>query len=359
MITECARCPTSVCRLGRPEESPEDCPMRQDFPDHRVLYAAEEVRRRTTEAALIEAYGYCRWTRLDEVGEFARRMECVSVGFGYCAGMEREARLAASYLRNLGLHVELPAGGRCDPEGQAEHFNAACTDINVIAGMCVGHDAHFLKASQAGVTCLVARDTFLQHNPVGAIYASRTYFHHALYQVHLRPEKVEWEGAIAPHLHHIASEVAHEGQGRWTRLEETIELAHRLGATRLGLAFCHGLREEAKVVDNVLQANGFEVRSVGCKVGAVPKEEFGILDAQKVRPGQPEPICNPLAQAELLNKQQTHLNLVMGQCVGHDMATMRSLEAPTTCLIAKDRVLAHNTVAALYAWQGQLEKAPA
>jgi uncharacterized metal-binding protein len=49
----------------------------------------------------------------------------------------------------------------------------------------------------------------------------------------------------------------------------------------------------------------------------------------------------------------------MGQCVGHDLATMRSLEAPTTCLIAKDRVLAHNTVAALYAWEGQLEKAPA
>jgi uncharacterized metal-binding protein len=128
-----------------------------------------------------------------------------------------------------------------------------------------------------------------------------------------------------------------------------MELAHRLGASRLGLVFCHGLRWEAKVLDRVLEANGFQVLSIGCKAGAVPKEEFGIPDEKKVRPGQPEMICNPLAQAELLNREGVHLNILFGQCVGHDSATMASLEAPAICLVAKDRVLAHNSVAALYA----------
>ena len=29
-------------------------------------------------------------------------------------------------------------------------------------------------------------------------------------------------------------------------------------------------------------------------------------------------ICNPILQAEILNKEKTDLNIVMGLCVGHD-----------------------------------------
>ena len=43
------------------------------------------------------------------------------------------------------------------------------------------------------------------------------------------------------------------------------------------------------------------------------------------------------------------LVFILGQCVGHDSATMAKLEAPAICIVAKDRVLGHNTVAALYA----------
>jgi len=63
-------------------------------------------------------------------------------------------------------------------------------------------------------------------------------------------------------------------------------------------------------------------------------------------------ICNPVAQAELLNRQGVQLVLLLGQCVGHDSATMAHVEAPAVCIAAKDRVLAHNTVASLY----ELEK---
>jgi uncharacterized metal-binding protein len=126
-----------------------------------------------------------------------------------------------------------------------------------------------------------------------------------------------------------------------------MDLAHRLGATRLGISFCVGFREEARILSKILKTNGFEVSSVCCKTGSTPKEEAGIQDAQKVRPGTREMICNPLAQAELLNRDRIHFALVLGQCVGHDAATFKALDAPAVCLVAKDRVLAHNTVAAL------------
>jgi uncharacterized metal-binding protein len=70
-----------------------------------------------------------------------------------------------------------------------------------------------------------------------------------------------------------------------------------------------------------------------------------------VRPGGAEMICNPIAQAELLNREKVHLVLLLGQCVGHDSATMAHTEAPTVCVATKDRTLGQNTAAALYAFE--------
>jgi len=67
------------------------------------------------------------------------------------------------------------------------------------------------------------------------------------------------------------------------------------------LAFCAGVREEAKRIAAVLRSNGFEVYSVICKTGSVPKEELGITNEEKVRPGSYEPMCNPIGQAKLLS----------------------------------------------------------
>jgi uncharacterized metal-binding protein len=127
-----------------------------------------------------------------------------------------------------------------------------------------------------------------------------------------------------------------------------MEFARKLNVSKLGLIFCAGFRYEAASLADILEKNRFEVVSVGCKTGAVPKELIGVSDSEKVRPGKPEMICNPLAQAELLNRSHTGLNILMGQCVGHDSLSMKHSDAPVVYLIAKDRVLAHNTVAALY-----------
>ena len=160
----------------------------------------------------------------------------------------------------------------------------------------------------------------------------------------------------------VAAQVEAARYRRWRRAEEVIEFSrrlgfYRLGVIKLGIIFCAGLRYEAAILTDVLETNGFEVVSAGCKAGAVPKEWIGLADSEKVHPGRPEMICNPLAQAELLNRSHTGLNILMGQCVGHDSLSLKHLKAPAVCLIAKGRVLAHNTVAALYESQGYLRSA--
>jgi len=59
-------------------------------------------------------------------------------------------------------------------------------------------------------------------------------------------------------------------------------------------------------------------------------------------------MCNPITQAEFLNKEKTDLNIVIGLCVGHDSLFMKYSEAPVTVLAVKDRVLAHNPLGAVY-----------
>jgi len=139
------------------------------------------------------------------------------------------------------------------------------------------------------------------------------------------------------------------GYRRWTRLEEIIEFAWRANFQKLGLAFCVGLRKEARQVSRILAEAGFRVESVACKTGAKSKELLGVKDEQKVRPGQFEAMCNPIAQAKILNEAKTDLNILLGLCVGHDTLFIRYSEAPITVLATKDRVLAHNPLGAIYA----------
>jgi len=132
------------------------------------------------------------------------------------------------------------------------------------------------------------------------------------------------------------------------RVEETMDFARRMGWRRLGIAHCMGFMQEAKIAREIFMAGGFEVFTVCCKVGSVDKESMGIEDSEKIRPGQFEAICNPVAQAALLARAGTEFNVVMGLCVGHDSMFLMHSKAPATVLVVKDRVLGHNPVAALY-----------
>ena len=58
----------------------------------------------------------------------------------------------------------------CNPVLQARILAKARTDLNVIAGLCLGCDLLFTAHSRAPVTTLFVKDRQLAHNPVGAIY---------------------------------------------------------------------------------------------------------------------------------------------------------------------------------------------
>ncbi|OPL19835.1 MAG: hypothetical protein AVO35_02350 [Candidatus Aegiribacteria sp. MLS_C] len=131
------------------------------------------------------------------------------------------------------------------------------------------------------------------------------------------------------------------------RVMEVAEFAVKMGYRRLGLVFCVGLQREAGKVASFLEGRGFEVVSVVCKAGMVPKEELGVPDDMKIRPGHPEAMCNPILQAEALNRAGTQFNIVMGLCVGHDSLFLGHSKAPCTVLVVKDRPTGHNPLAAI------------
>lgn len=122
------------------------------------------------------------------------------------------------------------------------------------------------------------------------------------------------------------------------RILEICEFAGKMGYTRLGLAFCIRYLGEAPLVADYIKEHGFEVVSVVCKTGSIPKEKIGIAEDEKLRIGTYEPMCNPILQAMVLNASGTQLNVVMGLCVGHDSMLFQHSEAPCTVLVAKDRV---------------------
>lgn len=153
-----------------------------------------------------------------------------------------------------------------------------------------------------------------------------------------------------------ASEIEARGYGEWVRLREIIELCKIMGYRKVGLAFCKGLRKEAKVAADILREHGLEVVSVICKAGGIDKTEAGIGEQMKLHPGEFDPMCNPILQAKLLNEQKTEFNIALGLCVGHDSLLYKYSDALVTTLVAKDRVLAHNPVGALYQADGYCKR---
>lgn len=149
-------------------------------------------------------------------------------------------------------------------------------------------------------------------------------------------------------LARAAAEIEGEYYGRLTRLEETIRFAKKLNVTKLGIASCIGLLDEASLYAKIVRTAGIETKTVICKVGAIDKTEIGLPDDLKVCPGCNESCCNPALQAQVLNEWGSQLNVMVGLCVGHDAIFARHSEAPAVTFIVKDRVLGHNPAAALY-----------
>ena len=155
---------------------------------------------------------------------------------------------------------------------------------------------------------------------------------------------------------HNAAIVESEGYGMLCRMEEIMLFCKRCDYKKIGLVFCTGFKEEAKVVTKILRHNGFEVTSAICKNGMIPKSEIGLGAEHTLSGCAEEVMCNPIGQALLMNEEKTDCNILLGLCVGHDSLAMKYLEAPTTVLAVKDRVMGHNPLAAIYVAEGYYKK---
>jgi uncharacterized metal-binding protein len=150
-----------------------------------------------------------------------------------------------------------------------------------------------------------------------------------------------------------------KGNRNWTRIQEVIEFSKKIGAHKLGVAFCVGLKDVAEVLCEILEAQGFDVASVACMVGQVRKTDIGIHQTSKERPvGVDLTTCNPISQAEILNKENVQLNIMVGLCVGHDALFIKYAKALVTPLIVKDKVTCHNPIGPLIAYNYYRYKLP-
>ena len=123
-----------------------------------------------------------------------------------------------------------------------------------------------------------------------------------------------------------------------TRIDQLIDLAHRMGILNIGIAYCVGFAEQAEKLAERF-GRDFEVTAVDCKVHG--------LQAEDLVPGASGTLCNPAGQADVLNMAGTDLNISVGLCLGHDMIFQKHSIAPVTVLTVKDRATDHNPLSAL------------
>jgi uncharacterized metal-binding protein len=167
-----------------------------------------EDARASRAAAEVEGTYYGKLTRVEEIIAFANRIGAKRIGIATCVGLIEETRVFVKILHAHGLEsysvlckvgsvdkteVGIPEEMKvlkgshesiCNPIFQAKLLNAQKTDLNVIVGLCVGHDSLFMKHSDALVTTLITKDRVLAHNPAAALYTAGFY-----YKRLLSPEK--------------------------------------------------------------------------------------------------------------------------------------------------------------------------
>ncbi len=135
-----------------------------------------------------------------------------------------------------------------------------------------------------------------------------------------------------------------EDRRKRNRVEELVHFAKSRGLQRIGVAFCVSMTKEAQALGRVLEAEGLDPELVCCRVGAI---DYDALGMPKAHPERFAAICNPVAQAKLLNEANSQLVVQMGLCIGHDLILQEESHCAVTTLVVKDRALDHDPISAL------------
>lgn len=199
----CVDCAVHICESGERNNMYPDFCLTAKLTDEQIddvleCYEEEENKRVTLAAAEVEFEGYCRDCRIEEVIRFAQKIGAKKLGIATCVGLLAESRTLAKILRHHGFDVvgaackvgavpkttvgidkkceEGLGVAMCNPILQARILNEEKTDLNLVMGLCVGHDSLFYKYSEALVTTVVTKDRVLGHNPAAALYTAQSYY---------------------------------------------------------------------------------------------------------------------------------------------------------------------------------------
>jgi len=181
----CADCKEKACYKGK------DCTgIAEEVSE--VYKEDAEVLKSLSVSARIESRYYMKKNRIEELILYAKWMGYKKLGVAFCIGLQNEAEVICDILSQHfdvssvcckvcgidksdfaleRLHEDTEVEAMCNPIGQAKIFNKEKTDLNVVLGLCIGHDILFTKYSEAPVTTLAVKDRVLAHNPLGAIYS--------------------------------------------------------------------------------------------------------------------------------------------------------------------------------------------
>lgn len=191
----CESCGVAACE--HPERTaPPFCPepdISEEMRAHvRRLYD-EPANRQIMEAAARVSAGTANSTRVQDTIKFASYMGASRIGIATCTAMLKETAVLVRLLRRAGFEVKAlgcklqenrapdlgidPSCGIgdcviCNPIMQALLLNEAGCDLNILMGICVGHDALFAKYSDAPVVTLVAKDFLAANNPCVVLYTA-------------------------------------------------------------------------------------------------------------------------------------------------------------------------------------------
>ncbi len=181
---KCAHCKTEECRNGK------DC---FHLREGSLIPLNDDLNRRFMKAASeVEVEGYGQLNRIQELMLFSKKMNFSHLGIAFCVGMSNEAEILSSILSQHFVvssacckicaipksSLSLPSlsgnpdESACNPSGQALALEKAGTELNIIMGLCLGHDLIFTRQSHAPVTTIVVKDRVLAHNPAGALYSN-------------------------------------------------------------------------------------------------------------------------------------------------------------------------------------------
>jgi uncharacterized metal-binding protein len=120
--------------------------------------------------------------RIDEIINYCKNAGIKKVGVAHCVSVNKEAERFSNILTDAGFQVasvnckfgkipmsdvlEDKKGLACNPIGQAESLGEQKTELNVMMGLCLGHDMLFNQHSKAPVTALVVKDRKLKHQTI-------------------------------------------------------------------------------------------------------------------------------------------------------------------------------------------------